>query len=474
MGTVLTCCDNSKKMRSERLIEEKDISGIQSRGKKSINKRKSKKQFSEADAAHYVNSRFTMRKNSHLKTKKSNNPSFQTKKPKKDDFEALKVLGRGTFGKVVLVRRMKNNKLYAMKILDKNVVRVQQQVLHTRTEREILEKIDHPFIVKLFYAFQDDSKLYLVTEFMQGGELFFHLNKDRFFSEDRTRFYACEIILALEHLHSKGCIYRDLKPENILLDKTGHIKLTDFGLSKIPIEKADGRAYTICGTPEYLAPEVLLDKGYDRSVDWWSLGALIYEMLTGVSLFRFNKGERPDIEKYKKKIILPHYLSPESQDLIIQLLKFNPAHRLGYDGAQKIKSHPFFQDVNWNDYSIKKVTPLFIPSLIQRASFTNNNDNSIGNLNEKEKKIPIDLSNFDRVFLDEDIDAYSDKINFLKLQMSQLSGTLDKEFEGFTYDNHSTSLIERSLGNISLNSRKRANAIISPIISNQHIQEVLN
>ena len=153
------------------------------------------------------------------------------------DFEMIKLLGTGSFGKVILVKCKYNNQIYAMKVLKKEYVKKRKQEDHTKTERKILEKISHPFIVSLFFAFQDENKLYLITEFMQGGELFYHLHREKFFSIDRTKFYAAEIVLALEHLHRNNCIYRDLKPENILLGKDGHIKLTDFGLSKIVFEE---------------------------------------------------------------------------------------------------------------------------------------------------------------------------------------------------------------------------------------------
>ena len=181
------------------------------------------------------------------------------------DFDFLKYLGKGTYGQVALVRYIHNSKLYAIKILEKKLIAKYAQIIHTKTERDLLVKINHPFIVNLIFAFQDRSRLYFVTEFMQGGELFFHLHREHFFSNEQTKLLVCEIILALEHIHKEGFIYRDLKPENILLDVDGHIHLTDFGLSTfIPSRH---KAYTICGTPQYLAPEILKGEGYDNSVD---------------------------------------------------------------------------------------------------------------------------------------------------------------------------------------------------------------
>ena len=297
----------------------------------------------------------------------------------RDDFDEIKVLGRGSFGKVILVRYKKNNQLYAMKILKKAVIMMKKEEDHTKTERKILEKISHPFIVSLFFAFQDENKLYLITEFMQGGELFYHLHREKFFSIDRTKFYAAEIVLALEHLHRNNCIYRDLKPENILLGKDGHIKLTDFGLSKIVFEeKNNEKAFTICGTPEYLAPEILEDKGYDQTVDWWSLGALIYEMLVGYSPFKLKKGQQLNLENYKKQIPLFNHFTPEAKKIIRELLVVEPKKRLGYgkNGTENVKKHPFFKGINWTDLYNKKIKPSFKPRIVNE----------------------LDLSNFDKLF----------------------------------------------------------------------------
>ena len=176
-----------------------------------------------------------------------------------EDFKQLKVLGQGSFGKVILVKNEKDDKLYAMKILDKKYIVKRKQVSHTQTERALLEKLKHPFIVRLNYAFQDSKKLYFLTEFLQGGELFFHLRRNSGYKEKAVRFYMCQILLALEYMHNNNYIYRDLKPENILIDKEGNIKLTDFGLSKI-MPKEEKITYTMCGTAEYLAPEILFGK----------------------------------------------------------------------------------------------------------------------------------------------------------------------------------------------------------------------
>lgn len=182
------------------------------------------------------------------------------------DFKIEKVIGKGSFGKVLLVTKKDTGKFYAMKVLRKQVIEQKKQIAHTLAERFILEGVKSPFIVQLRYAFQTSDKLYMVMDYMRGGELFFHLRNERKFSEDRAKFYIAEILLAFKSLHNAGVIYRDLKPENILLDVDGHIKVTDFGLSKVT--ELDKKTYTFCGTPEYLAPEILKNQGYTRSVDF--------------------------------------------------------------------------------------------------------------------------------------------------------------------------------------------------------------
>ena len=331
-----------------------------------------------------------------------------TTKVVRGDFDEMKVLGKGSFGKVVLVRFKKNQKLYAMKILKKAMIMKNNEETHTKTERKILAKINNPFIVSLYFAFQDEKKLYLITEFMQGGELFYHLHREKFFSNERTQFYAAEIVLALDHLHKNNCIYRDLKPENVLLDKDGHIKLADFGLSKIMLEKSKAKAFTLCGTPDYLAPEILENKGYDKTVDWWSLGALIYEMLVGYSPFKMKKGEQLNIEKYKEPVPLYNHFTPEAKMIITDLLVVEPNKRLGYgsNGTENIKKHPFFKNINWEELYNKNVEPEFVPKIFNE----------------------LDLGNFDKFFTNENVFEPESEVNNASVLKDN-----PNEFAGFTY-----------------------------------------
>jgi serine/threonine protein kinase len=324
-----------------------------------------------------------------------------------EDFSLLKVLGRGSFGKVLLVRLEKTKKLYAMKILKKELVRKRKQVNHTMTERSLLEKLNHPFIVKLFYAFQDETKLYFITEFMQGGELFFHLRRNSQYKEKSVKFYMSEILLAIDYMHKNNFIYRDLKPENILIDKLGHIKLTDFGLSKLLDEEAQ-KTYTLCGTPEYLAPEIIFEKGYDKTCDWFSFGVLMFEMLCGFHPFKQKKGKfNPQI--YKMKIIIPENIGKNARDLIEKLLNSNPRERIGYNSSEEIMKHDFFKDIDFDKVLQREYKPPFIPKL----------DNE------------EDLRYFDKGFTEEDVESFPDK----KLIVSTNGDgkSLSDEFKGFSY-----------------------------------------
>merc|ERR1719160_2150087 len=225
----------------------------------------------------------------------------------------MKVVGKGSYGKVMLVKHKDNNMVYAMKMLRKENVIKRNQVEHTKTERNVLEAVSHPFIVTLHYAFQTPKKLYFVLEYCPGGELFFHLSRAGRFSEGRCRFYASEILLAIEYLH---------------LDADGHVKLTDFGLSKEGV-KDNCSANSMCGTPEYLAPEILDKRGHGKAVDWYSLGALAYEMLTGLPPFYTRDREKLFERIRRGELVYPSYIGSAAKSLLQSLLNRDPNMRLG-------------------------------------------------------------------------------------------------------------------------------------------------
>ena len=320
------------------------------------------------------------------------------------DFEPLKLLGTGAFGKVLLVRYISNDKLYAMKVLSKSQLKLKKQEEHSKNERDLMVKLNNPFIINIKFAFQDESKLYIVSEFMQGGDMFYHIHHSTInMTEDTVKFYIIELILGIEFLHKNNVIFRDLKPENILMDAEGHIKISDFGLSKI-LENPKDKAYTLCGTTKYLAPEILKNRGYDKSVDWWSLGCIYYEMLTGKIPFKI-KNNKIDLSVFEEKINFKENMNPLIIDLINRLLEINPKKRIGYgeNDSKQIKEHKYFSDVDWNKYMNKEIEPPFIPGF------------------EGEQ----DLKYFDKMFIDEPVNSNRTTI------MSRSNAT--SEYNGFTY-----------------------------------------
>lgn len=319
-----------------------------------------------------------------------------------NDFDLLKVIGKGSFGKVMQVIKKDTKQIYALKTLRKQHIISRMEVTHTLAERTVLAKINNPFIVPLKFSFQSPEKLYLVLSFINGGELFWHLQREGKFSMDRSRFYIAELLTALESLHELNVIYRDLKPENILLDYQGHIALCDFGLCKLNMAN-DDKTNTFCGTPEYLAPELLLNQGYTRVVDWWTLGTLLYEMLSGLPPFYDD-----DVPTMYRKILqnplkFPSFLeNTDAQDLLVQLLEKNPDKRL--NDAHAIKTHKFFKDIDWNKLLNKNYLPPFKPN--------------VDNL--------LDTSNFDQDFTSENPqDSVVDDF---------LSESVQKQFGGWTYN----------------------------------------
>ncbi|KAI5964838.1 YPK2 [Candida pseudojiufengensis] len=319
-----------------------------------------------------------------------------------EDFDLLKVIGKGSFGKVMQVVKKDTKQIYALKTLRKQHIVSRMEVTHTLAERTVLARINNPFIVPLKFSFQSPEKLYLVLSFINGGELFWHLQREGKFSMDRSRFYIAELLTALESLHDLNVIYRDLKPENILLDYQGHIALCDFGLCKLNMSNED-KTNTFCGTPEYLAPELLLNQGYTRSVDWWTLGTLLYEMLTGLPPFYDSDSSTMYKKILQNPLRFPPFLEgTDAQDLLIKLLQKDPSQRL--DDAQEIKNHSFFKDIDWNKLLNKSYLPPFKPN--------------VENL--------LDTSNFDQDFTNEKPqDSVVDDF---------LTESVQKQFGGWTYN----------------------------------------
>ncbi|KAJ4860402.1 protein kinase domain-containing protein [Trichoderma breve] len=276
------------------------------------------------------------------------------------DFEILRTLGTGSFGRVHLVQSKHNQRFYAVKVLKKAQVVKMKQVEHTNDERRMLSDVKHPFLITLWGTFQDWKNLYMVMDFVEGGELFSLLRKSGRFPNPVAKFYAAEATLALEYLHSKNIIYRDLKPENLLLDRHGHLKITDFGFAK----RVPDKTWTLCGTPDYLAPEVVSNKGYNKSVDWWSLGILIYEMLCGYTPF-WDSGSPMRIYEniLKGKVKYPAYINPDAQNLLERLITADLTKRLGnlFGGSQDVRNHPWFAEVTWDRLARKDIDAPYTP-----------------------------------------------------------------------------------------------------------------
>ncbi|POW08679.1 hypothetical protein PSTT_07357 [Puccinia striiformis] len=322
-----------------------------------------------------------------------------------DSFELLKVIGKGSFGKVMQVRKKDTGRIYALKTIRKAHIVSRSEVTHTLAERTVLAQITNPFIVPLKFCFQNPDKLYLVLSFINGGELFHHLQREGRFSEERSRLYTAELLSALECLHSMDVIYRDLKPENILLDYTGHIALCDFGLCKLNMGEAE-RTNTFCGTPEYLAPEVIKGEGYGKTIDWWTLGILLYEMLSGLPPYYDEDHHTMYRKILKDPLTFPAEIKPDARALLTGLLDREPNTRLGAKGAEDIKRHAFFaKSIDWDRLNSKGYRPPFKPSVESAA----------------------DASNFDSEFTSE---MPMDSV----VEDSHLSETVQQQFEGFTFN----------------------------------------
>ncbi|KAL2422507.1 Serine/threonine-protein kinase psk1 [Exophiala dermatitidis] len=294
------------------------------------------------------------------------------------DFTPIRCLGDGAFGTVLLVRQNATGRLFAQKQLTKAFLKVhRKRIESTKSERTILELVNrHPFIVNLYYAFQDHEKLYLILEYASGGELFRHLELEKFFSEEVAAFYIAEIVLALDYLHNTvGVIYRDLKPENCLLDAEGHLLLTDFGLSKVAVEDANTPGGSRCnslgvGTIEYMAPEIIRGSdesdwgpGYGKACDWWSLGAMACDLMTGKPPFGGGNWTKIQQNILHQKLSLPYFLSPDAKDLLTRFLRKEPKKRLGVgpNDIAIIKKHRFFKKIDWKKLEARELEPPIRP-----------------------------------------------------------------------------------------------------------------
>ncbi|RWR73496.1 serine/threonine-protein kinase AtPK2/AtPK19 [Cinnamomum micranthum f. kanehirae] len=288
-----------------------------------------------------------------------------------DDFEIMKVVGQGAFGKVFQVRKKGTTEIYAMKVMRKDKIMEKNHAEYMKAERDILTKIDHPFIVQLRYSFQTKYKLYLVLEFVNGGNLFFQLYHHGLFREDLARVYTAEIVSAVSHLHANGIMHRDLKPENILLDADGHAMLTDFGLAKQFEENT--RSNSLCGTVEYMSPEIVLGKGHDKAADWWSVGILLFEMLTGKPPFIGGNREKIQQKIMKDKIKLPAFLSSEAHSILKGLLQKEASRRLGSgpNDSEEIKRHKWFKPINWKKLEAREIQPSFRPNVAGKHCIAN-------------------------------------------------------------------------------------------------------
>jgi len=334
------------------------------------------------------------------------------------DFDLIKVIGRGSYAKVLMVELKSTKRIYAMKVIKKELVTDDEDIDWVQTEKHVFETAsNHPFLVGLHSCFQTSSRLFFVIEFVRGGDLMFHMQRQRRLPEEHARFYSAEICLALNYLHQRGIIYRDLKLDNVLLDHEGHIKLTDYGMCKEGIRTGDTTS-TFCGTPNYIAPEILRAEDYSFSVDWWALGVLLYEMLAGRSPFDIvGASDNPDqnTEDYlfqvilEKTIRIPRSLSVKAASILKGFLNKNPADRLGCNregGFMEIMAHPFFKTIEWELLEQKQIPPPYRPRL------------------ENDK----DLTNFPPEFTDEPVQLTPDDPTII----DRIDQT---EFEGFEYVN---------------------------------------
>ncbi|CAH0557426.1 unnamed protein product [Brassicogethes aeneus] len=286
-----------------------------------------------------------------------------------NNYERFRTLGTGSFGRVILVKKKSSENYYAMKILSKQQLVKTKQVEHTLNEKKILMSIHYPFIINMDDCYKDNSYIYFIMPFINGGEMFTHLRRVGRFDEPLAKFYGAQVVLALEFLHHCNIVYRDLKPENILIDFKGYIKVADLGFCKI----INGRTWTLCGTPEYIAPEIILSKGYGFAVDWWSFGVLCFEMCAGYPPFTSS-----DPMKIYEKIVACKYrlipsFSGDLRDLIMNLLQLDLTRRCGNlkNGPIDIKKHKWFNSVSYSKIYMRVMPAPFVPNVKTQSDASN-------------------------------------------------------------------------------------------------------
>ncbi|KAK3241718.1 hypothetical protein CYMTET_48546 [Cymbomonas tetramitiformis] len=286
-----------------------------------------------------------------------------------DGYETGKTLGCGTFGRVRCVTHRSSGKTFACKILKKSMIDRLGQREHTLNERDCLMEVKHPFVLDMIKSFQTERKLYIIMELIQGGELYNYCQKKGPLPLADVQFYAAQVVSGLQALHDKGYAYRDLKPENILIDKEGYLRIVDFGFAKI----IEGQTFTFCGTPDYMAPEILTCRGHDKAADWWAVGVLIFEMLNGEPPF---EDDTAIMKHGKVPMVFPEHFSSQASDLIGKLLSPNPRRRLGClrAGVNEVKEHPFFKDIDWNNLLEKKVKAPYVPPVKASNDLSNFTD----------------------------------------------------------------------------------------------------
>ncbi|OWZ05574.1 AGC protein kinase [Phytophthora megakarya] len=272
------------------------------------------------------------------------------------DFQRIKVIGVGGMGRVLLVRYRRDDKLYAMKVMSKRSVKNEDLAARVLSERDVLGGTCHDALVHLYWAFQTKGNLYFVMEYCPGGELSTHLERATRFTEEVAAFYAAELLLAVQQLHQHGILHRDLKPENLLLTEDGHLKLVDFGISKFGVTEATRGAKTICGSYEYLSPEILEGKEYGTAADWWAFGAVLYELLTGLPPWYSQNRDEMHKQVLRSPLSFPDFISKEAKDLLRKLLSRNPVNRLGsLHGGSEIQEHAFFSRIDWEMITFREI-----------------------------------------------------------------------------------------------------------------------